>query len=201
MVNICGMSEKEISFILASASQQRQILLAQAGYKFKVYPSSVDESLYLTDGIDSAEFTRVLALAKARDVSAKFPGEFVVGADTIVDFDGQIIGKPETAEHARQITELLFSARHKVITGVAIVKKSAGIELVDSDITDVFPKQLTKEQIDEHIAGGSWQGRAGAYGIAESGDEFVERIEGSFSNVCGMPMELFEKMFKEVTNG
>lgn len=190
----------KISFILASASQQRQKLLAEAGYRFSIQPSSVDEFAYSSDGIDSAEFARRLAVAKARDVAARYPDQFVVGADTIVDFDGEIIGKPNDADHARQITEMLFSGRHKVITGLSIVKLSSGIEMVESDTTDVFPNRLTSAQIDDHIAGGSWQGRAGAYGIAESGDEFVERIEGSFTNVCGMPMELFEKMFNDVTD-
>ena len=190
------MSEREVSFILASASPRRQKLLAEAGYKFEVFPSDIDESDFSSESFSAEKYAEKLALAKANNVATKFPNRLVVGADTIVDFDGEIIGKAVDAEDAERITKKLFSSPHKVITAVAIVKLVDGLELVESDTTIVYPKQMTAEQIAEHINGKSWEGKAGAYAIQETGDEFVEKIEGSLTNVMGMPMELFDRMIK-----
>ena len=185
-------------FILASASPRRKLLLEQAGYDFDISVSGVDESKYSAD--NSLDFTMELALAKAKDVSAKHPDKYVLGADTIVDFNGEIIGKPDDAAHAEKITRMLFSGPHDVITGVAVVRKSDNTEIVHAAITRVYPNELTEEQIAEHIAKGDWQGKAGAYGIQESGDEFVERVDGSFTNVIGLPMELIAEIFSSLTN-
>ena len=92
----------------------------------------------------------------------------------------------------------LFSAPHKVITAVAIVRESCGTEIVESDSTTVYPRKLSEEQIAEHIKGKSWQDKAGAYAIQEGGDEFVERIEGSLTNVMGLPMELLEQLLEGI---
>ena len=89
---------------------------------------------------------------------------------------------------------MLFSKPHKVITGLALVWKNKGIEIVEVDTTIVYPHKLTEQQIQGHIAGGLWEGKAGAYGIQETGDEFVDRIEGSFTNVMGLPMERVEHL-------
>jgi septum formation protein len=140
----------------------------------------------------------ILALAKAKDVAGRFPDMPAFGADTVVDYDGQIIGKPADAADAERITRMLFSKPHKVITGIALVWKDKGIEIVEVDTTIVTPKQLTEQQIQAHITGGLWEGKAGAYGIQETGDEFVERIEGSFTNVMGLPMERVEIMFEKI---
>jgi len=148
------------TFILASASPRRKLLLERAGYKFDIVCSDIDESAFDTEGADSVEHTKQLALAKANDVAQKHPMRLVLAADTVVDFNGKIIGKPEDAAHAEQITRLLFSAPHKVITGIALINI--------------------------------------AYGIQETGDEFVERIEGSFTNVIGLPMELTQKLLADI---
>ena len=181
-------------FILASASPRRKLLLEKAGYVFDVITSAVDESAFDTEGISSVEHTKQLALAKAKDVAQKHPNTLILGADTIVDFDGQIIGKPDDAAHAEQITRMLFSAPHKVITGIALVRIKDAVEIVKAETTIVYPKKLTEEQITEHIRKEDWRGKAGAYGIQETGDEFVERIEGSFTNVIGLPMEQIQKL-------
>jgi septum formation protein len=183
-----------IQFILASASPRRKELLEKAGFLFRVEPSGVDEEAYEKAGVTSEDHCQILALAKAKDVAARFPDMPVLGSDTVVDYDGQIIGKPADAADAERITRILFSKPHKVITGLALVWKKKGIEIVQADTTIVYPKKLTEQQIQEHIAGGLWEGKAGAYGIQETGDEFVDRIEGSFTNVMGLPMERVEKL-------
>ena len=181
-------------FILASASPRRRDLLRKAGYCFEIVPSGVDESKYDVNRISSEEHTKILALAKAKDVAAKFPNAIVMGSDTVVDLDGEIIGKPDDAEHAEEITRKLFSRPHKVITGLALVCIEKNIEIIEADTTLVYPRKLTDAQIADHIQNGQWQGKAGAYGIQETGDEFVDHIDGSFSNVMGLPMELTERL-------
>jgi len=192
------MCEKsQYSFILASASPRRKQLLAEAGYQFTVVRPDIDESAFAAQGIKACEYAERLALAKAKCVAEKHPDFLVIGADTVVDFQGQIIGKPIDDKEAGQITKKLFSRPHKVITGIAIVRLSDGIELSESDTTTVYPKRLTSEQIVEHIKSESWRDKAGAYAIKENGDEFVERIEGSLTNVMGLPMELLGRLLEK----
>ena len=187
-----------VFIILASASPRRKQLLRQAGYKFTVVQPNIDESAFPAKGIRACEYAKRLALAKAKDVADRRPDCLVIGADTVVDFQGQIIGKPANAIEAEQITKKLFSAPHKVITGIAIVSLHDNTEIVSSDTTTVYPKKITSKQIAEHIEGGSWRNKAGAYAIKQTGDEFVERIEGSLTNVMGLPMELLCSLLAEL---
>jgi len=180
--------------ILASASPRRRQLLSEAGYAFTVVPPNVDESAFSTEGIGAAAYARKLALAKAKNVAERYPDSVVIGADTVVDSQGEIIGKPADAKDAERITMKLFSTPHKVITGLAIIRLRDNTEVVTSVSTTVYPRLLTAEQIAEHIKGGSWRDKAGAYAIQETGDEFVERIEGSLTNVMGLPMELLKSL-------
>jgi septum formation protein len=184
--------------ILASASPRRKQLLTEAGYKFTVVPPEIDESAFLSEHISPCEYAKGLALAKAKNVAARFPECLVIGADTVVDFNGQMFGKPADAKEAEQITRKLFGAPHKVITAVAIVRIAEGTEIVKSETTAVYPKQMSTEQIAKHIKSGSWQNKAGAYAIQEDGDEFIEKIEGSLTNVMGMPMELLHRLLERI---
>ena len=187
-------NELPAAIILASASPRRRRLLDEAGYTFTVVEPDVDESAFPTEGIAAHQYAEALALAKAKSVAPIYADRLVIGADTIADFDGEIIGKPIDADDAQRITRKLFSAPHKVITGVAIVRICDHTELVESDSTTVYPKPMTAGQIAEHIKSGTWQDKAGAYAIQETGDEFVERIEGSLTNVMGLPMELLKSL-------
>jgi septum formation protein len=185
-------------FILASASPRRRDLLRKAGYCFEIVPSGVNESEYDINEISSEEHTKILALAKARDVAVRFPNAIVMGSDTVVDLDGEIIGKPDDVAHAEEIIRKLFSKPHIVITGLAMVCIEKNIEIVEADTTVVYPRKLTEAQIADHIINGQWQGKAGAYGIQETGDEFVDHIDGSFTNVMGLPMERTEHLLGRV---
>jgi septum formation protein len=187
--------EGSISIILASASPRRRQLLAEAGYTFTSVCPDIDESAFVGEGIGPCECAERLALAKAKSVAEKYPQCLVIGADTVADFEGEIVGKPADEKEAEEITRKLFSRPHKVITAVAIVRTGDGTEIVESDSTTVIPKKLTESQIAEHIRGGSWRGKAGAYAIQER-DEFVEKIEGSLTNVMGLPMELLHRLLK-----
>jgi len=185
---------ENIPIILASASPRRKQLLAEAGYKFDVVVSQIDEAAFSTEGISPVEYAKQLALAKANDVAQKFRDSLVIGADTVIDFEGQIIGKPADAKDAERITRMLFSRSHKVITGLAIICKTRNLQIVEADTTVVYPKKLTDAQIAEHIASGIWRDKAGAYAIKEHNDPFVDHIAGSLTNVMGMPMELLKKL-------
>ena len=188
--------QSPVSIILASASPRRKKLLAEAGYKFTSVSPDIDESAFVDERISPCEYAERLALAKAKSVAEKSPNCLVIGADTVADYKGRIIGKPADAKEAEEITRKLFSGPHKVITAVAIVRIDDGTEIVESDTTTVYPKKLTESQIAEHIKGGSWRDKAGAYAIQEGGDEFIERIEGSLTNVMGLPMELLHRLLK-----
>ncbi len=170
-------------------------MLAEAGYKFRVVTPEIDESAF--KGTEACKYAEQLALAKARDVAGEFPECLVIGADTVVDFQGEIIGKAADEKEAEVITRKLFSGPHKVITGVAIVRASDGVEIVESESTTVYPKVLTDKQIAEHVKSGTWRDKAGAYAIKEGGDAFIERIEGSLTNVMGLPMELLGRMMRQ----
>ena len=194
------MLNPELSLILASASLRRRQLLAEAGCEFKVVAPDIDESAFSQEQLSSSRYAKTLALAKAGSVAAKFPACLVIGADTVVDFKGRIIGKPADAKDAERIIRKLFSAPHKVITAVAIVGLANGIQLVESDTTTVYPRKLTERQITEHIKSRSWRGKAGAYAIKENGDRFIEKIRGSLTNVMGLPIELLQNMLEKVTD-
>jgi septum formation protein len=187
------------TLVLASASPRRKELLTQAGYKFIIEKSDIDESKFSTENIEPCKYAERLALAKAKFVAANHPEKIVLGADTIVDWNGEIIGKADDESHAKEIVERLFSTPHKVITGIAIIRLKDNTEIVTHDVTTVYPKKMSPEQIAGHIRAGTWKDKAGAYAIQETGDEFVERIEGSLTNVMGLPMELLEKLLDKLT--
>ena len=184
--------------ILASQSPRRRQLLLEAGIDFDVIPSQVDESAFdPTEGTPETYACR-LARAKAGEVAQRFPQCWVLGADTIVDCQGEIIGKPKDRNDAERITRRIFSSPHRVITGLALIRLDQGVEKVESQYTTVFPRPLSEEQIAAHLEGGTWQGKAGAYAIQETGDALVERLEGSLSNVIGLPMEKVTQWLAEI---
>jgi len=179
--------------ILASSSPRRKQLLRQAGYDFQVEPPWVKEPSAYTSDLSPAETAEALAWFKARSVAESFPDRRIIGADTIVESEGRIIGKPRDADDARQILRGLSSSPHRVITGVALVEPG-DTRYIASDTTTVTMKSMTSDDIEDYIATGEWEGKAGAYAIREPADQYVEDVDGSFSNVVGLPMELLERM-------
>jgi len=196
---IIGYLKPHTNIILASVSPRRKQLLTKAGYRFKVVASQIDEASFPTEHINPAEYAKQLALAKAKAVAEKYPDSLVIGADTVVDFDGRVVGKPVDAKDAEAITKMLFSKPHKVITGLALVCKSSRLQIVEADTTVVYPKKLTDSQITAHIESGIWRDKSGAYAIRENADPFVDHIEGSLSNVMGLPLELLRHLLQQTT--
>jgi septum formation protein len=177
-------------FILASSSPRRQQLLAEAGYRFEVIPADIDESRVPAD-LTPAEVASYLATAKARVLADRHPQAVVLAADTVVALGDRLLGKPTDAVDARRMLSLLAGTTHHVTTGVAV--HHGGSAHGDHMTSTVSMRPLSPTEIDAYVTGGLWQGKAGGYGIQDD-DPFVTRIEGSLSNIVGLPMELAETM-------
>ena len=180
--------------ILASQSPRRIELMREAGYNIRVIPADIDETPF--DGEAPLTLVERLARAKAAAVAAEYaePNELTVAADTIVTFDGKILGKPATEDEARTMLRELSGRTHQVATGVCIVKAGdtaaphAAESLSFVDVTDVTFYELTDEQIEHYVASGEPMDKAGAYGIQGYGAMFVSRIEGDYFSVMGLPL-------------
>ena len=184
--------------ILASASPRRAELLKKAGLPFEVRVSDVKE---IQSEYDSArELCEKNAYSKADSVAQKYPGRWVIGADTVVVCENKVYGKPVDLVQARQTLEILSGKRHEVITGVALVKKDNGSlcsQKVFSVVTDVVFRNLSQADITVYFSKTNPLDKAGAYGIQDQGEMIIEGIEGSLSNVIGLPVEeLMEQLSK-----
>jgi len=186
-----------IRLILASASPRRAELLRQSGYTFEVRVPPYAEPDPQSRRLSPYEHAQASSYFKARSVAAGLREGLVVAADTIVAYAGRIFGKPADADDARSILLVLAGTTHEVITGVTLLDAASGRRVIRHDVTRVTMRAMPPAALERYIAGGAWQGKAGAYGIQDRGDVFVERIEGSFSNVVGLPMELLTRMLEE----
>ncbi|WP_155315438.1 Maf family protein [Desulfosarcina alkanivorans] len=172
--------------ILASQSPRRRYLLEQAGLTFAVIPGTFDEdSVQLTD---PADYVKTLAKAKADEIAGQYPDSWVIGADTIVTIDRSVLGKPGTPDDARHMLEKLSGQSHCVFTGYAIVCKNQAACVCDAVKTEVQFKNLTPDEIDWYVQTGEPFDKAGAYAIQGMGTFLVRRINGSYTNVVGLPV-------------
>ena len=172
--------------ILASASPRRVDLLAQIGIKpAHIVPADIDETP------EPRERPRILAerlaLAKASVVAEAHPDAYVLAADTVVALGHRVLGKPEDAEQAKHFLSRLSGRRHRVIGGFCVIAP-AGRTIVRSVMTQVVFRRLTNDEISTYIESGEWQGKAGGYAIQGQAAAFVPRINGSYSNVVGLPL-------------
>ena len=183
------------SLFLASASPRRRELLAQLGLSFEVVVRPVDESGY--EYLKPPERVEKLAGAKARAVAAELAGGLVLGADTLVACGGRVLGKPPTPAAARQMLLQLAGRRHLVYTGVALVD-AAGHRMETAHAeTAVFLRDMGEGEIDRYVATGEPLDKAGAYAVQGLGAVFVTAIEGSYSNVVGLPLHLVADMLHQ----
>lgn len=172
---------------------------------FEVEASDVDESL--APGVGPERGAEELAERKARAIAARHAGHdvLVVGADTIVAVgagDGaRMLGKPADAADARAMLETLSGSRHRVVTGVCVVRALDGRALVEFERTWVSMRAITPAEVDAYVASGEWRGKAGGYAIQENADAFVTRLEeGGFDNVVGLPVELTRRILRAFTS-
>ncbi len=170
--------------ILASASPRRRELLAALGLEFEVLPAQGEE---LTPaGGDPRETVKALSAAKALEIARQHPGALVLGADTVVEQNGQILGKPRDAADAAAMLRRLSGASHRVFTGLTLVRGSE--ILSEAEETLVRFRPLSEDEIAAYVASGEPMDKAGAYGIQALGSLLVEGIEGDYFNVVGLPL-------------
>lgn len=192
-------SPEDCRIILASKSERRRKLLSEARVPFDVVPPEVDEPQVLPPGLPARSLAEALAYFKAASVVGHSQDMPVLGADTIVSLQGQVLGKPTDAEEARRMLRSLSGTRHAVITGVALLCPDG--RRIASDVTHVTMRCMSDAEMEQYIESCEWAGKAGAYAIQETADRFVERVEGSFTNVVGLPMELVERLLRKFVPG
>lgn len=173
--------------ILASGSPRRRELLHQLGIPFTVVVSHVDETL--DPGLPPEQQAIALALCKAEAVAAPMARGLVLGADTIVVIDGEILGKPENDEDAVRMLRQLSGRAHRVITGVALINVETGTTDARAVTSTVHVRALSEEDIEAYVATGEPRDKAGGYAIQGRGAALIDRWEGSFSNVVGLPLD------------
>ena len=182
--------------ILASASPRRAELLAAAGIPFEVRPAHIDEGLRA--GEDARTYARRVAVDKARAIARQANGRSVLAADTVVVIDGLVLGKPVDFDDAKRMLRLLSGRSHEVITAVALMstrrgQSDAAIDArIESTVVEFAP--LDTAEIDWYVATGEPADKAGSYAVQGLASRFVTRIEGSYSNVVGLPMSLVYAM-------
>lgn len=185
-----------MKLILASASPRRADLLRQAGIDFQVVVPDISEDL---DGsLPLSEIVVRLALRKALTVSKRFDHGFVLAADTLVIHRGIILGKPVDQDNARRMLSLLSGDEHEVMTGMVLVDAASGRSENAFSVTRVWLKAMTVSEIEVYIATGEPLDKAGAYGIQGRAALFVEKIEGCYFNVVGLPLSLLYDLMKSM---
>ena len=182
-----------MKIILASQSPRRRELLALMGLEFTVVTSDVEERPPQNTTVDA--YVRALALQKAEAVASQHPDDCVIGADTVVYLDGDILGKPHTPENAKKYLSRMQGRKHTVYTGVAVA--AHGRVHVEAEMTRVHFREITDAEIDAYIATGEPMDKAGAYGAQGRGAVFVRGIDGDFFNVMGLPLCRLDSMLKE----
>lgn len=182
-----------VRLILASGSPRRAELLRAAGFHFEVIAADIDEQPWPDEAADP--YVRRVALDKARVVALAAPDGIILAADTSVVVDGAILGKPSDPTDAARMLRMLSGRTHEVLTGVAILGP-AGTR-VESSSSHVRFDALTEAEIAWYVASGEPADKAGAYAIQGLGSRFVEEVDGSYSNVVGLPVALVYRMLRE----
>ena len=183
--------------VLASGSPRRREMLDSLGVAFTVRPVDLDESPF--PGEAPEPYVLRLASAKARaaaDAAAAGDREIVLAADTIVAAGGELLGKPRDPAGAKRMLERLSGREHEVLTGVAVVDSAAGFHRVEAARTRVAFAELSAEEIEWYVGSGEPLDKAGAYGIQGLGALFVDRLDGNYSNVVGLPLPLTYRLLR-----
>jgi septum formation protein len=181
--------------ILASGSPRRAEILTAVGWPFDTIAADIDESVYPNE--DPSAYVQRLARSKVEAVASRLNEGLVLGADTTVVVDNEILAKPCDDEDARRMLRLLSGKWHEVLTGVGLLRVG-GESLVDLERTRVRFATMIPGEIDWYVETGEPQGKAGAYGIQGKAALFIEEIEGDYLNIVGLPIRLVYKMYQEI---
>lgn len=185
-----------VTFILASQSPRRSELLRQIGLSFTIDPADVDETVL--SGESPENYAVRVALEKARVASKRAGKGIVIAADTIVVLNGTILGKPADSRDAERMLDMLSGKMHRVITGLVLRDAATEKTVTRTAVTKVWFKGLSREEIRSYAATGEPLDKAGAYAIQEKGALLVEKVEGCYFNVVGLPLSLLGAMLKEL---
>ncbi len=185
-----------MKLILASSSPRRQQLLRAAGYEFDILAPDGSVEHGVADASSAVELVESLALAKAASVAGTIERGLVLAADTVAQCNGQILGKPRDVADARSMLQSLGGRIHYVHTGVCLWSRPDDKTLVRSDTTQLLMSEFSDDRLEQYLATGDWRGKAGAFGY-QDGLDWVSILDGSDSNVVGLPMELLVAMLKE----
>ena len=183
------------TIILASASPRRKELLEKIGLKFEVEPSNFEEDIH--SGLEPHELAQKISLAKAKSVARQHQNAIVLAADTFGIFEGKVLGKPHTEAEARTMLKTLSGRSHSVITGFTLIDTAKNKTLSKSVETKVYIRKLTLAEIDAYVKSKEPLDKAGAYAIQGLGAVFVEKIEGDYFNVVGLPLSALTEALKE----
>jgi septum formation protein len=196
------MSWQKSPLVLASASPRRSELLRNAGIPFVIQPAHVDERMLPGEAPEA--YARRLAAEKARAVFRQRPQDRVLGADTIVVVDSHVLEKPRDPADAARMLRLLSGRSHRVITGVCLMQTVSSFESqvssredVRAEITEVWIRDLSEDEIQEYISSGEPMDKAGAYGIQGIASRWISKIVGCYFNVVGLPVPLVYRMLRE----
>lgn len=183
--------------ILASESPRRAALLRAAGYEFDVARPGIDEPDRLAGNPPPAHLAEALSYLKARSLAKGLGEGVVLAGDTVAARDGKVFGKPADRADARRILCALMGTTHHVITAVTVLDAACGRRRIAHACTAITMHRMNETELTNYLDSGEWSGKAGAYGIQDHADAFVSAIDGSFSNVVGLPMELVGEMLAE----
>lgn len=186
--------------VLASASPRRARLLRDAGYRFQIVRPPLDEPQDIDPGLTPSAHAEALSFFKARSVQSIASGAVIIAADTLVADRHRTYGKPADRDRARVILGHLAGTTHRVITGLTVLDTRSDVRLISHCVSRVTMKPMTPVQLERYLDSDQWKGKAGAYGIQDVADAFVERIEGSYTNVVGLPMELLPQLLEQCAN-
>jgi septum formation protein len=173
---------------LASGSLGRRELLARTGWPFAIRPADLDEPTEAING-DIRRYVAELAWRKAAAVAPSVADGVVIAADTVAWLDDRVVGKPEDADDARRILRSLAGRTHELWTGVCLWRRPTDMQIVWQEVSRVAVKAFDDAELEAYIATNKWVGSSGAYSIREDGDPWLTVVEGSMSNVIGLPME------------
>jgi septum formation protein len=185
-----------MQLVLASTSPRRRELLALLGVPFDVVPPAFEEHPLV--GLSPREQVEYLALEKARSIANRRPGDLVLGSDTVIELDGRLLGKPRDLDEARDMLIALAGRSHEVHTAVALCRRIPAVESVEVATALVYMHADAKGAIERYLASGESLDKAGAYSIQGAGGDLVERIEGDFTAVVGLPLAAVVRLLVSV---
>ncbi len=184
-----------MKIILASKSPRRKEILSNLGFEFEVITTDTDESSDITD---PESLVQVLAVRKGRAVQEIHPEKdtLIISCDTVVSLDGEILGKPLSPEHAKEMLRLLSGKKHTVVSGLALFLN--GKTISGSDSTDVYFAEMPESFIESYVASGDPMDKAGAYAVQGKTSLYIDKLDGCYFNVVGLPVRLLAKLLEQL---